>query len=182
MTTATACHTCDGTREVERPATPAEVDAGYELGIAYDPCPACTAKRCPRCELAQPLANFALDATAKDGRNGWCRACRNEWARANRATTRPVEYAAKLRRRYGITIDQYEAMLARQVGRCAICRTDKPGGNGGRTFHVDHDHATGRVRGLLCSPCNSGLGHLGDSPGRLREALAYLGEPCKRTT
>jgi hypothetical protein len=57
-------------------------------------------------------------------------------------------------------------------GRCAICGTDSPRGNG--SFPVDHDHRTGRVRGLLCHPCNTGIGLLGDSSNQLLAAVAYL--------
>lgn len=134
-------------------------------------------KRCTRCRHHRPLGQFAIDRGAKTGRSAWCKPCRNDWAKANRHRTRDVEYAAKLQSRYGITIDQYDAMLVAQGGRCAICPSTTPGGHGGRRFHVDHDHTTGVVRGLLCSPCNSGLGHLGDNPDRLRAALAYLEAP-----
>lgn len=72
-----------------------------------------------------------------------------------------------LRKRYGITLEQYEAMFEAQRGRCAICQRDKK-------LHVDHCHATGKVRGLLCSQCNKGLGHFEDSLARLRAAEVYL--------
>jgi len=78
-------------------------------------------------------------------------------------------------RRYlynGFTHEQYVALLEAQDGRCAICRTDTPGGKGG--FHLDHDHATGAVRGLLCTNCNMGLGRFADDPARLRAAAEYL--------
>jgi predicted nucleic acid-binding Zn ribbon protein len=73
---------------------------------------------------------------------------------------------------YGITPAEYVALLESQGGRCAVCRTDVPGGKGG--WHVDHDHATGRVRGVLCNNCNQGLGRFMDDPTRLRAALGYL--------
>lgn len=76
------------------------------------------------------------------------------------------------RRLYGLEPGRYDAMVADQGGRCAICRTDAPGGKG--DWHVDHDHATGRVRGLLCNRCNLLLGHAQDDPQRLRAAIAYL--------
>lgn len=73
---------------------------------------------------------------------------------------------------YGITKDEYEAMLASQDGRCAICRADEPGGKGG--WHVDHCHNTKVIRGLLCHHCNIGVGQFKDDPARLRAAADYL--------
>jgi hypothetical protein len=72
-----------------------------------------------------------------------------------------------LRMRYGLTAEQVDAMIAEQDGLCAICR-EKPAG------HVDHDHVTGEVRGILCSGCNAGLGSFGDSLDRVYGALSYL--------
>lgn len=77
-----------------------------------------------------------------------------------------------LRYGYGITIEQHDAMLVAQGGVCAICK-GPPVGIGNR-LHVDHDHATGVVRGLLCSNCNTSLGKMNDDPERLRAAAAYL--------
>jgi predicted nucleic acid-binding Zn ribbon protein len=75
-------------------------------------------------------------------------------------------------RLYGLTQSQYDQMLTNQDGRCAICRTDVPGGRG--TWHVDHCHTTGKIRGLLCSSCNVMLGHAKDDVDRLRAAITYL--------
>jgi hypothetical protein len=76
-------------------------------------------------------------------------------------------------RRYGLTPEEYEAMLAEQNGVCAICKRPPIAGN---SLCVDHDHMTGRVRGLLCSPCNVVLGHWGDDPQIARHAAEYLSE------
>lgn len=74
-------------------------------------------------------------------------------------------------RAYGLTPEGYQEMLAAQGGRCAICATDKPHKG---ALHVDHDHDTGEVRGLLCFCCNAGIGKLKDDPRLLVKALWYL--------
>lgn len=75
-------------------------------------------------------------------------------------------------RLYGVTADEFRALLDAQSGRCAICETDDPGGKG--NWHVDHCHATGAIRGLLCHHCNLLLGNARDEPTRLRAAADYL--------
>lgn len=90
------------------------------------------------------------------------------WYRANLTRVRTV----KDWKHYGITPEEYAQLFEGQGGRCAICRTDTPGG--GRRWAVDHDHMTGKVRGLLCGTCNTGLGLLRDSPGNLIAARNYL--------
>jgi len=71
--------------------------------------------------------------------------------------------------KYGITLDEYEEMLAGQNGVCASCGTPPAG----RKLAVDHDHETGVIRGLLCQPCNTALGLLQESPDRVASLLAY---------
>lgn len=75
---------------------------------------------------------------------------------------------------YGITADQFEALLADQGGVCAICGTSEWPGSYRCTPHVDHSHETGEVRGLLCGDCNFGLGKFKDDPKLLRAAAEYL--------
>jgi hypothetical protein len=79
-----------------------------------------------------------------------------------------------LKKKYGISLDEYERLLEAQDGGCAICyrppRDDI-------SLHVDHDHETGFIRGLLCFPCNNALGLMKDDPDRLRAALRYLDTP-----
>jgi hypothetical protein len=81
--------------------------------------------------------------------------------------------AQGLRDCYGISLEQYDDLWIEQAGMCAICHTTNPLG-AGKEFAVDHDHATGKVRGLLCQLCNQGIGHFKDSPALLRTGATYL--------
>lgn len=78
-----------------------------------------------------------------------------------------------LRRLYGIGVRDYDEMFEKQGRRCAVCEVTVPGGPG-RRFAIDHSHTTGRVRGLLCYMCNTGLGKFKDDSSLLRRAAAYL--------
>lgn len=73
-------------------------------------------------------------------------------------------------RRYGLTLDDFAQLMREQDGKCAVCRLPP----GKRNFSVDHDHATGRVRGLLCASCNTGLGLFRDDVGNLLAAIKHL--------
>lgn len=83
-----------------------------------------------------------------------------------------MDKAASLRRFYGITIEEYETMVNAQNGNCAICGRNKSEFK--TSLHVDHDHKTGKIRGLLCSNCNSGIGNLRDDVSLLKKAINYL--------
>ena len=78
---------------------------------------------------------------------------------------------ANLRRRYRMTVAEYDDRLAAQGGVCAVCGGDK---GDVPNFHVDHCHRTGAVRGLLCSRCNRGLGFFGDDTKLMASAISYL--------
>ena len=80
---------------------------------------------------------------------------------------------ALLRHEYGLTLEAFAALLEAQGGRCAICQSEDPRA---RNWHVDHCHESEEVRGVLCGPCNTGLGHFGDDPERLESAIQYLKE------
>lgn len=77
-----------------------------------------------------------------------------------------------IRRQYGITLEDFDNLLKFQNNRCAICQENF--GSARRSINIDHDHKTDKVRGLLCSGCNTGLGHLGDNLDGIRRALYYL--------
>ena len=92
---------------------------------------------------------------------------RGEWV------CKSCQHARRLRQKreqqYGITFEEFSALLDAQEGRCAICRDEFEG-----EPMVDHDHVTRKVRGLLCKHCNTGLGMFRDSPSFLRGAAIYL--------
>lgn len=75
-----------------------------------------------------------------------------------------------LRKKYKITVEEYERMLVAQNGVCAICEKQPSK----RRLHVDHCHKTGRVRGLLCSNCNTAIGKLNDDPALMLKAASYV--------
>jgi hypothetical protein len=85
-----------------------------------------------------------------------------------------------IKRRYGLSMERYEYILMAQRGRCLICRefmqdsVTRGGRRNGRSIAVDHDHATGEVRGLLCMNCNAGIGLLGDKTDNLKRAAVYM--------
>lgn len=90
------------------------------------------------------------------------------------------EWQRVIRNRFGLTSEQYYAMLDSQNGGCAVCGTHVPGGRSKnkKRFHIDHDHRTGAIRGLLCLRCNLLLGHLTDTADGVeswaRMAVSYL--------
>lgn len=129
---------------------------------------------CRVCCERKPRAEMAR---SKDAGN-ICKKCltakTRAWASQHRSVWDRTTWASHLRRKFGITHEQYDAMLVKQGGRCAICRvlsTESP-----KRFHVDHNHATGVVRGLLCYRCNTGLGVFLDDISRLKSAIKYLKE------
>ena len=124
-------------------------------------------KICSTCQIEKPLEQFNRDSRRNDGRRGSCRECQ----KAAQDPQKKREY--HLKATYGITLKEYDELLEKQGGCCAICSTDTP--QGGR-FHVDHNHNNGEVRGLLCSNCNTALGLLQDNQLNLLNAVKYLQE------
>jgi len=123
-------------------------------------------KWCPDCGVVQELSAFGRNAGNKSGVNSYCKPCHNARTRQSREQV-GGERTYHLRRRYGITAADADAMLADQGGLCAIC-------GAAPAVHVDHDHATGAVRSLLCFNCNGGLGQFRDDAAVLRAAARYV--------
>lgn len=95
-----------------------------------------------------------------------------KWREANPEKWKAISRKAYLRRLYGLTPESYEAMLVKQGFSCAICGI--PHYLTSKDLAVDHDHDTGAIRGLLCGPCNQGLGFFMDRPEIVEVAKGYL--------
>lgn len=108
-------------------------------------------KRCYRCKQTLPKSAFFPAKDRKDGLTSACKWCNQL-------------------QKYGLSRNDYEAMFTQQRGKCAICKTGTV-----NRLHVDHDHTTGVIRGLLCFECNIGLGKFKDSARLLRRAGEYVG-------
>lgn len=81
----------------------------------------------------------------------------------------------RLRHDYGITLEEYNRLIDKQNGLCAICGNPPKGGSPtNQRLHVDHDHTTGKVRGLLCKNCNTAIGFLGEDLSRIEASIRYL--------
>jgi hypothetical protein len=124
-------------------------------------------KWCPECGAVKPLGDFPGNRSEPSGVMSYCKPCFNRKARESKEKVHGSTRNYHLRRRYGITVDDFDRMLAEQGGLCAICR-EAP------AEHVDHDHATNRVRGLLCFNCNGALGQFRDRRDLMLRAIAYL--------
>ena len=94
---------------------------------------------------------------------------RETWDEKKLVRTTLSQRKSHLRIAFGISVEEYDALVHKQDGKCAICGIT-PKGN----LHVDHDHSTGKIRGLLCNPCNSGIGLLGDDIVIMQAAIRYL--------
>jgi hypothetical protein len=113
---------------------------------------------CSECQEMLPADRFYVRSTRTRGYTYRCKSCTPR--RKNKPET-------NRKHRYGISQDRYEEILGSQNGVCAICKGLEP-------LVVDHNHATGVVRGLLCHACNRGLGQFKDNISTLQTAIDYL--------
>lgn len=130
--------------------------------------------RCSRCGQIKPLDAFYPSSSRPRGVTAHCIPCRRaysaEYYRANEDYRTKSRYRL-LESKYGVDKDLYDRIFTEQGGLCAICKSPPPEL---RPFHLDHDHVTGKPRGLLCARCNSMLTHFGDRPEGLLRILAYV--------
>ncbi len=147
-------------------------------------------KKCSRCQQSKPLRDFSIRKESGKPRSD-CKQCNRD--RANEAyrndpnrfrreaqerRDRDPARAARIDRRhhlkvsYGMTEEEYDALILAQKDSCALCGGPRSGP--GKTWHIDHNPINGKVRGLLCSRCNTALGLFKDSISVLRLAIKYI--------
>jgi Recombination endonuclease VII len=130
---------------------------------------------CTSCRQVRDVADFAIRTDTKVPRvRSHCRVCLTANATAKNRESHDdaqVYWWSRSIAKYGLTPDEWVALFAGQGNRCAICGVDA---NGMKRFHVDHDHETGQVRGILCTKCNVGIGALRDDPALVFQAYLYL--------
>ena len=128
-------------------------------------------KICSKCKQSKPISHFHK---MRNTRRYDCKECRNkyhrEWSKKNPEKKREQKY----RTRYGITLKQYEKLLAFQNHSCAICGKKEHVRKTDKYFLVDHCHKTGKVRGLLCHRCNQALSQLNEDPSSSLKLIKYI--------
>jgi hypothetical protein len=146
-------------------------------------------KVCKKCKIRKGISEFYKNKTTSDGLTYSCKAClsierepyRKIYYQKNKeklikiskdwGTSHKDRRMNSNLKRYGITVEQYNQMFVDQDGKCSICNNTN---TVGKNLGVDHNHETGKVRGLLCHKCNIGLGHFDDNIGKLLKAINYL--------
>lgn len=118
-------------------------------------------KICPRCHFEKHITLFSKNRVKGDGLDTHCKECRSYY---NKNSTRKNR-----ENMYGKSKNELDIILASQQGKCAICEIDFS-----KTPQIDHNDETGKIRGLLCGKCNSGLGFFNDSKDIIQNALNYI--------
>jgi len=136
---------------------------------------------CAKCKQSKNRDEFHKDSSSARGATYYCKECANATSRKHHARRMKTDRRYKeskresyLRFKYGIGCEEYEELLSKQDHTCAVCGKELKS-RGGHT-HLDHDHITGKIRGMLCTNCNRGIGHLQESITVLEAAVVYLKE------
>lgn len=128
-------------------------------------------KKCSRCKEIKPFSGFSRDKQHSSGYKSACKVCAKKdwdiWRLANLEKQREKDRVFHYKRKYGLDEETAISLVKDRTGCCQICKNIKP-------LVVDHCHTTGRVRGFICSNCNSVLGYSRDNINTLQEAINYL--------
>lgn len=134
-------------------------------------------KRCSKCKEEKLKSEFGCLKREKDGLNPNCKLCKRAIEKQYFAESPTRRYNKAIDNRlykYGVTEEDYQLKLLEQNYCCAICKIHLDGSTGVLSGHVDHDHTTKKIRGLLCGQCNVGLGHFYENEDSLLNAIQYL--------
>lgn len=129
-------------------------------------------KLCTACLQSKDLSLFNKNKSGKFGKHSICKKCtseRNKYRYANGDS-----YAIRLKKLYGLSVDEYEQMYKEADGKCQVCGISEQSLN--KRLAVDHCHITKKVRGLLCQKCNTALGQLNDNLEIISSLYSYLKE------
>lgn len=135
-------------------------------------------KICTRCKVSKSITLFSRKR-GTSVRHTVCKQCKAKIYQRNRYKTTERIYddtkklqlkQSYLKRKYNLTLQEYDEIFISRNNSCDICGSNVSG----RNAHIDHSHSTGKVRGLLCSCCNTGLGQFKDNPISLQNAITYL--------
>ncbi|WP_394815256.1 endonuclease VII domain-containing protein [Prescottella equi] len=139
-------------------------------------------RTCRVCSVSMSLDNFPLRDKSRGTRRNECSECQRKSHSERYQRNKDRHRNRNITSRFGITTEEYEAMLSAQCGVCAICgspETSRHQSGTVRKLFIDHDHATGAVRGLLCMKCNAGIGQFKDDPALLAQAIQYLNQHAR---
>lgn len=128
-------------------------------------------KKCSKCGIEKPLSDFGKYSKTKDKLNRLCKKCATKQSIDSYKRNPKTKLRYRLKREYGITLEQFEEMKISQNNSCAICKN--PFKNSVDTC-IDHCHKTNKVRELLCNHCNRALGLFKESEKTLKSAIEYL--------
>jgi len=133
-------------------------------------------KTCTRCGTEKPETEFYNQPGGKNGLKSECKECtlayNAEWRRKHPKRMAVKRRADHYKAKYNMSLAEYDDLLKAHDNSCAIC--GKSPEENGKRLCVDHDHETGRIRGLLCHSCNKGIGLFQDNPIFIQEAINYL--------
>jgi hypothetical protein len=124
-------------------------------------------KTCSRCKQTKHSSNFTSRYRNKDGLRSECKECSHKESKIYRDKKPSQRYLARIRQRYGLEEEEYNKMLDKSNGKCEICGEHVK-------LVVDHNHTTGKVRGLLCHSCNAAIGLFKENKDSIRNSIEYL--------
>lgn len=134
-------------------------------------------RECTGCKVSKPMDDFPRRRRAAMGRERRCKRCVLAWERQHtkvRLKADPLYHRRQtLLRSWGLSVEAYDALVAAQGGGCAVCGAIKSSHRKWR-LQVDHDHVTGKLRGILCNRCNTALGMVNDDCALLEKLITYV--------